>query len=105
MKLRRVNGHGGGQAKSAWKQALNPHIDRRRFLTAAGLGLGAVTLGPTLVKQAKAQGAATPPKTTLVKTICGNCSVGCGFLGEVENGVWVAQEPWFEHPINQGTRP
>jgi formate dehydrogenase major subunit len=24
-------------------------------------------------------------------------------VAEVKNDVWVAQEPWFEHPINQGS--
>jgi formate dehydrogenase major subunit len=37
------------------------------------------------------------------KTICTKCAVGCGFIAEVQNGVWVSQEPWFEHPINQGS--
>jgi formate dehydrogenase major subunit len=58
-------------------------------------------VGPTLVKEAKAAGSA--PKHEQIKTICGNCAVGCGFIGEVQNGVWVGQEPWFEHPINQGS--
>ena len=43
------------------------------------------------------------PQLEQVKTICGNCAVGCGFVGEVQDGVWVSQEPWFEHPINLGS--
>ena len=48
-------------------------------------------------------GALNLPQLEQVKTICGNCAVGCGFVGEVQDGVWVSQEPWFEHPINLGS--
>ena len=37
------------------------------------------------------------------KTICQFCSVGCSIWAEVQNGVWIGQEPAFESPINQGT--
>ena len=101
MKLTRVTESEGAKLKSGWSAALNPQIARRKFLGAAGLGLGLAAVGPTLVKEAKA--AKSAPKPEQIKTICGNCAVGCGFIGEVENGVWTAQEPWFEHPINQGS--
>jgi formate dehydrogenase major subunit len=81
---------------------LNPHVGRRKFLAAAGLGLGAVAMAPSLVRKAQAAGAA-PGKSQLIKTICSNCATGCGFVGEVKNDVWVSQEPWFEHPINLGS--
>jgi formate dehydrogenase major subunit len=100
MKLRKVTPGSGAHAKSAWR-ALNPDVGRRGFLTAAGVGLGAAALAPSLVRTAKAQGEA--PKLKQVKTICSNCATGCGFIGEVQNEVWVGQEPWFEHPINQGS--
>ncbi|MEN8197045.1 MAG: hypothetical protein ABFS30_11105 [Pseudomonadota bacterium] len=29
--------------------------------------------------------------------------MGCGVIGEEQNGVWVSIEPWFEHPINLGS--
>jgi formate dehydrogenase major subunit len=102
MKLIRTNGNGH-------LAGLNPHIDRRNFLRAAGLGgLGAglyALSGPSLVKEVEAQGQAGPqaPKLEEFKTICTKCAVGCGLIGEVQNGVWVSQEPWFEHPINQGS--
>ena len=53
----------------------------------------------------EAQGKAVPqpPKLDQFKTICTKCAVGCGLIGEVQNNVWVSQEPWFEHPINQGS--
>ena len=102
MKLIRANGNGQ-------LSGLNPHIDRRKFLQAAGvggLGIGLYALsGPSLVKEVEAQGKAEPqaPKLEEYKTICTKCAVGCGLIGEVQNGVWVSQEPWFEHPINQGS--
>ncbi len=101
MKLTRVTESKSLQAASGWTAKLNPHIARRKFLGAAGLGLGLAAVGPSLVKEAKA--AKAPPKAEQIKTICGNCAVGCGFIGEVRNGVWVGQEPWFEHPINSGS--
>ena len=108
MKLIRTNGN-DGHSSSGSPAALNPFIDRRKFLAAAGLGgLGvglAALAGPSLVKEVQAQGKSQPqpPKLEQHKTICCNCAVGCGLIGEVQNGVWVSQEPWFEHPINLGS--
>jgi formate dehydrogenase major subunit len=101
MKLIRANGDGRFAG-------LNPYINRRNFLRAAGLGgLGAgvyALSGPALVEEVEAQGKApVPPKLDQHKTICTNCAVGCGFIGETKDGVWVSQEPWFEHPINLGS--
>lgn len=103
MKLTRVRESESPQSHAAWLGKLNPHIERRKFLGAAGVGLGLAAVGPSLVREAKAADKMGPPKTEQHKTICGNCAVGCGFIGEVQNGVWVGQEPWFEHPINQGS--
>ncbi len=36
------------------------------------------------------------------KTICTHCSVGCTVVAEVQNGVWVGQEPAFDSPFNLG---
>ncbi|MFQ5912064.1 MAG: molybdopterin-dependent oxidoreductase, partial [Nitrospinota bacterium] len=97
MKLKRV---------SSLAKALNPEMGRRSFLKTAGIGLGAgALLSSPLVREARAatNGRPKPPKLDQFKTICGNCAVGCGFVGEVQNGVWVSQEPWFEHPINLGS--
>jgi formate dehydrogenase major subunit len=108
MKLIRTNGNNGHKS-SGWPEALNPFIDRRKFLAAAslgGLGAGLAALaGPSLVKEVEAQDKSQPqpPKLEQHKTICTNCAVGCGLIGEVQNGAWVSQEPWFEHPINQGS--
>ena len=35
--------------------------------------------------------------------MCTHCSVGCTVLAEVENGVWVGQEPGWDSPINRGS--
>jgi formate dehydrogenase major subunit len=107
MKLRRVSGNGTLTSSPPWLEGLNPRIDRRDFLKAAGVGgLGvAAMLAPPLAREIEAQekGAPQPPKLEEYKTICTKCAVGCGLVGEVQNGVWVSQEPWFEHPINQGS--
>lgn len=42
------------------------------------------------------------PESKKVKTICTHCSVGCGIVAEVVDGVWVRQEVAQDHPISQG---
>ena len=103
MKLRRVTQGESQNPGHSWLGKLNARIDRRKFLGAAGLGIGLAAVGTTLVRETKAAKLMKPGKPTQIKTICGNCAVGCGFIGEVQEGVWVSQEPWFEHPINQGS--
>ena len=109
MKLRRVAAGERSAHKPGWMGTLNPALDRRKLLAAAGAGLGAMALAPSLVRPVQAaEGAApggTAPGGTVeqIKTICANCSVGCGFTGVVQDGVWVSQDPWFEHPINRGS--
>ncbi|MFQ5839674.1 MAG: molybdopterin-dependent oxidoreductase, partial [Candidatus Methylomirabilales bacterium] len=104
MTLRRVTAR-EAKASPSWLDRLNPVVDRRSFLRTAGIGVGAgvassLLPGP-LVREATA--APQAPKLEQHKTICGNCAVGCGFIGEVQSGVWVSIEPWFEHPINLGS--
>lgn len=102
MKLRRVTN--GENASHPWLSKLNAKIERRKFLGAAGLGLGLAAVGPSLVRETKVAKAASPKQLKQIKTICGNCAVGCGFIAEVDDqGTWVSQEPWYEHPINQGS--
>jgi formate dehydrogenase major subunit len=102
MRLTRVNGNG---ALGGSRAAGTTGLDRRDFLKAAGVGVGvASALVPSFAREVPAQAPAPqPPKLEQHKTICTKCAVGCGFIGEVQNGVWVSQEPWFEHPINQGS--
>ena len=40
---------------------------------------------------------------TIRKNICTHCSVGCTVIGEVQNGVWVGQEPGWDSPISRGS--
>ncbi len=80
-------------------------LSRRGFLQSsgvAGLGLAAFSGAPRTARaQVTAEEAADLPE--FKKTVCQFCSVGCSIWAEVENGVWVGQEPAFESPINQGT--
>jgi formate dehydrogenase major subunit len=84
--------------------AVDPGIDRRTFLRnsgLAGLGLTALAASGGTVRAQSAEPA--DRARTYSKTVCPFCSVGCSIWAEVENGVWVGQEPAFESPINQGT--
>jgi formate dehydrogenase major subunit len=81
-------------------------MSRRGFLRNSGLMAGgaalATTLTPTMMKKAQASASAEAGgSTNEIKTICTHCSVGCGILAEVQNGVWTGQEPAFDHPFRQ----
>tara|TARA_R110002096_G_scaffold349292_3_gene542383 strand:- start:3557 stop:6442 length:2886 start_codon:yes stop_codon:yes gene_type:complete len=79
-------------------------IDRRGFLRGSGLaigGLAAIAATGGTVTQATAQSAATRAIET-VKSVCTHCAVGCSVMAEVDNGVWIGQEPAFDSPINLG---
>ena len=41
--------------------------------------------------------------TEMRRSICTHCSVGCGVIAEVQNGVWTGQEPDFDSPLNLGS--
>ena len=82
-----------------------PTVDRRGFLAGSGLaigGLSAIAAAGGSVRPATAQETATGEITT-VKTVCTHCSVGCTVLAEVQNGVWIGQEPGFDSPFNLGS--
>jgi len=84
-------------------------LDRRGFFRQAGLGgAGLAALGVFGAGRAQASGAAmavrNPEKPVrIVKNICTHCSVGCTVTAEVQDGVWVGQEPSWDSPINRGT--
>ena len=82
-------------------------VDRRTFLRNSGmgaLGVAAATQLPTsYVRKADAQSPPPERNVEVRKTVCPFCSVGCCIIAEVENGVWVGQEPAFESPVNMGT--
>jgi len=82
-------------------------LDRRGFLKQAGLGAGGIAalggLGLGTVRKAEA-GPMTPGvEVVKKKNICTHCSVGCTVIAEVQNGVWVGQEPGYDSPINRGS--
>ncbi|MCA1973682.1 MAG: formate dehydrogenase subunit alpha, partial [Caenispirillum sp.] len=64
-------------------------------------GLGALPGG--VVRKAEAAPLDRSAPKELRKSVCTHCSVGCTVVAEVQNGVWVQQEPGWESPINQGT--
>ena len=81
-------------------------LSRRAFLRNSGLMAGGAALAsgmsPVMMKKAEAAVAQPGGKIEQVKTICTHCSVGCGIIAEVQNGVWTGQEPAFDHPFNRG---
>ena len=83
-------------------------LDRRSFLRASGLAVGGLaaigTVGAGLTRRAEASGFTDRSAPVEIKTnICTHCSVGCTVKAEVQNGVWVGQEPGWYSPINRGT--
>ena len=82
-------------------------LDRRTFLRRSGLAaggtaaLGLLPLGS--VRKAEAGPQVIGAATELRKNICTHCSVGCTVIAEVQNGVWVGQEPGWDSPINRGS--
>ncbi|QLG61394.1 formate dehydrogenase subunit alpha [Halorarum salinum] len=81
-------------------------LDRRTFVKASALA-GAVALGGGGAGHALAQSDdetdGTDTDGELTKTICNFCAVGCGFRGERTGNAFVGQEPWHEHPVNNGS--
>ena len=111
MKLRKISdqvvAESGKAAAPDSNKAAGQAISRRTFLRNSGLMAGgsvlATTMAPGMMRKAKAASpAAAMGETTKVKSICTHCSVGCGIIAEVQNGVWTGQEPAFDHPFNQG---
>jgi formate dehydrogenase major subunit len=82
-------------------------IDRRAFLRRSGvLAGGLAAIGP-LTPGAVRRAAAGPPKggapVEVRKNICTHCSVGCTVIAEVQDGVWIGQEPAWDSPLNRGS--
>jgi len=105
MLTKRSNGVANGpRLKKALAGVIGGSMDRRTFLKRSGVTAGGAALASALplgtVKQAKAASAAKAMKQ--VKSVCTHCAVGCTVMAEVDNGVWVGQEPGFDSPINLG---
>ena len=85
-------------------------VDRRTFLRRSGVVLGSGALMGLLplsvVRPASAQEKENIPLPGVPiekrRSVCTHCSVGCGVIAEIQNGVWTGQEPDFESPINLG---
>ena len=107
MKLTRKQTAGAtGDASGTF---LGSTIDRRTFLRRSGVAVGGIAAASAMpfamMKKASAKMAKdVDPKAEIkrVKTICGHCSVGCGIIAEVQQGVWTGQEPAFDNPFNLG---
>jgi formate dehydrogenase major subunit len=108
MLTKKQNGQASGpHLTRALAGVLGGAIDRRAFLQRSGLAAGGVALASAMpagmVQKAKAQTAAgVARKLAEVKSVCTHCSVGCTVIAEVDNGVWVGQEPAFDNPFNLG---
>ncbi|HEV7266328.1 MAG TPA: formate dehydrogenase subunit alpha [Falsiroseomonas sp.] len=110
MLIKRSEGRAAKQRLAAAYQGLSAGgLDRRSFLRQAGFaGAGLAALGAVAPSRARAAGAATgminhAQPVQRIKNVCTHCSVGCTVTAEVQNGVWVGQEPTWESPINRGT--
>ena len=107
MKLVRTSDSGSVSGIAAVGEA----VDRRTFLKRSGVALGAGAaasmFAPQLMRKAQAAAEGFSPMegvaTEIRKSVCTHCSVGCGVVAEVQNGVWTGQEPDFESPFNLGS--
>lgn len=81
-------------------------VTRRDFLRRSGiaaLGGAALATSPRIMHaKADARADNIAAKTEIRRSICTHCSVGCGVIAEVQNGVWTGQEPDFDSPFNLG---
>jgi len=105
--LKKKNGVAtGSRLSSAFAAMADGAVDRRTFLRRSGLALGGIAAATTLstgrVKAAQSPGSSDAP-VELRKSVCTHCSVGCSVIAEVQNGVWIGQEPGFDSPFNLGT--
>ena len=75
-------------------------INRRAFLKRSGIAMGtgaaSTLLTPGRMKKAHAASQVATGDITVKKSVCTHCSVGCGVVAEVQNGVWTGQEPDFD---------
>ena len=105
MLTKRINGvTNGPRLKQALAGVVGGSMDRRTFLKRSGIAAGGVTavslLPIGMVKAQTAKGAAK--QMQIVKSVCTHCSVGCTVIAEVDNGVWIGQEPGWDSPFNLG---
>ncbi len=105
MKVKKISDQ-PAKSRSAGKAGTGSAVTRRNFLRNSGLMAGGAVLGtslaPGMMRKAEANTETADGTVKNIKTICTHCSVGCGILAEVKNGVWTGQEPAFDHPFNRG---
>jgi formate dehydrogenase major subunit len=83
-------------------------LDRRTFLRRSGLAAtGLASLGALPLAGVHRAEAGPPPRAgapvATRKNICTHCSVGCTVTAEVQNDVWIGQEPSWDSPFNRGS--
>ncbi|WP_299909704.1 formate dehydrogenase subunit alpha [uncultured Paracoccus sp.] len=107
MLKRKTNGTPRRSDAPAFVTALGETpLDRRSFLKRSGLAVGGIaalggmagTVRPATAQEAAAAGG----EIQTIKSVCTHCSVGCTVLAEVQDGVWIGQEPAFDSPFNLG---
>jgi formate dehydrogenase major subunit len=86
---------------------LNNRIGRRSFLKIGALAgvfgaTSALASDDTLRAASAEELREAHGGSKKIKTICMYCSVGCGVVAEVKDGVWVRQEVAQDHPISKG---
>ena len=106
MKLVRSSDSGIVPGIAAAGEAINRRTFLKRSGVALGAGAAASMFAPQLMKKAQAAAGFSPKEgvqTEIRKSVCTHCSVGCGVVAEVQNGVWTGQEPDFDSPFNLGS--
>ena len=97
-------------ARTLSNQALQSNaLTRREFIKKSGVitgGTVAASALPTMFvsQSTQANSITKKAKVKTIRSVCTHCSVGCGVLAEVKNGVWIGQEPDFDHPFSLGGR-
>jgi len=106
MLTKKTNGAANGPRLSrALTGVVGSAIDRRTFLKRSGLTAGGAALAASgafgMVEKAAAAETSGGNVET-IKSVCTHCSVGCTVMAEVQDDVWVGQEPGWDSPFNLG---
>ena len=98
------NSHGTSSLAATLSSVKNKTVSRRDFLKNSGLTAGGLAAIGTASfgNVTKAQAMTGSGNIDVIKSVCTHCSVGCTVLAEVQDGVWVGQEPGFDSPFNLG---
>ena len=107
MKLVKKHSDGSPRSADTGSGLLGRTVDRRTFLRGSGLVAGgaavAATLSTRMMQRADASSSdAAAGEIVIKRSVCTHCSVGCGIVAEVQDGVWTGQEPDFDSPFNMG---